>query len=109
MKIDVPDFKGYECLGLLNPELLFIEDVCVLANEGDYLVSFKEVKGTLKPKVQVCYRKVKPRRIVFEATGETRPPKKGEWHKTFFGDYCKAEQDFVEPREIYRVVEDSEK
>jgi hypothetical protein len=104
MKIDVPDFKGYECLGLLNPELLFIEDVCVLANEGDYLVSFKEVKGTLKPKVQVCYRKVKPKRIVFEATGENRPPKKGEWFKTTCGDYVTAIIDLDYSHEIYRVV-----
>jgi hypothetical protein len=44
------------------------------------------------------------KRVVFEATGENRPPKKGEWFKTTCGDYVTAIIDLDYSHEIYRVV-----
>jgi hypothetical protein len=48
------------------------------------------------------------KRVVFEATGETRPPKKGEWCKDNNGDFRKCLMDIPTEHEIYHVVEGDE-
>jgi hypothetical protein len=99
-KIDVPKFEGFECIGWAIPAenlpCSYIDGVRKSLQPG----------SVLETSHYICYRKIKPKRITFEFTGEDRAPRKDEWHQTFFGDICKAERDFIEPRKILRLVEE---
>jgi hypothetical protein len=60
--------------------------------------------------LKIPLKKVKPHRIVLEATGERRCPKMGEHFMSHDGGINTAVFDFREDEcEIYRLVEDSEK
>jgi hypothetical protein len=112
MKIEVPYFEGFEAFYGVPEEH---KDCYVPTCTGDELVHIEEAQAAHQHLhwPQICYRKVKPRRIVLEATGERRPPKEGEWFKD--GDGWLVPNDGVyslsrfEEYEIYRIVEDSEK
>jgi hypothetical protein len=105
-KIDVPKFEGFECAGILIPKEH--NDVYILNGMGDELELAKGIREPATNWAQLCYRKIKPKRITFESTGEVRPPKHGEYFKTAKSVFQidLAEFDYSSDYEIYRVVEE---
>jgi hypothetical protein len=76
-------------------------------NIDPYAAGLVEEGG--KTVMKLYLEKVKPHRIVLEATGEKRRPKKGEHFLSFDGGINTAVFDFREDEcEIYRVVEGDE-
>lgn len=66
--INVPTFDGYECIGMCVPK---DEDDCyVLNHDGSGLIEKRALTTEAKIWIQVCYRKIKPRRRVFECVSE---------------------------------------
>ncbi|SFI30858.1 hypothetical protein SAMN05428978_100534 [Nitrosomonas sp. Nm34] len=105
--INVPTFDGYECIGMRIP--MYEDDCYVLNTDGSSLIHRNGLTTDCKMWIQVCYRKIKPKRIVFEFTGEVRVPGKGEWYKTSTNDYMRCQTNFFDQnsiREIYRIVEE---
>lgn len=79
VEMQVPHFDGYECIGFDNPSV------------GEYVLSIdcsslEEIKRNGNYPKMICYRKKKPKRYVFEETGEVRKINKGEWYIDDYGD-----------------------
>lgn len=105
-KIDVPRFEGFECIGILIPGAR--NDLYLLTttlNGNLALVPSTDIAFALMP--QLCYRKIKPRRIILEETEEVRQAKSGEAYMNQLGDLvylasCGTSGEY----KIWRVVED---
>ncbi|WP_430228861.1 hypothetical protein [Nitrosomonas communis] len=105
-KIDVPTFDGHECIGMRVP--MYEDDCYVLNSDGSSLIHRNSLTTDCKMWIQVCYRKINPRRIVLEFTGEIRRAKPGEWFSE--GDskaYVRARsEETIQEFQIWRVVEE---
>ena len=101
-KIDVPKFEGFECIGVHIP----IEtgmDVYVLSMSGTGLHRCPVEIGN--GHAQLCYRKIKPKRVVFERVGPGIA-NAGEWIRTGCGDFIKLNSDRSTECDIWHQVEE---
>ena len=100
-KIDVPKFEGFEAFyGDPQSE----ESLCVLDGMGITLVPANGYVDT-----QICYRKIKPKRITLELTGKSdRDILEGEYLETDEGLLIPFAKVFGYPENfrIWRVVEE---
>jgi hypothetical protein len=101
--IDVPKFNGYEAFYGIPGEH---DDCYILIEDGSNIIHKDDCSKWCLKIAQICYRKIKPKRVTFEFTGEVRPPKRGEWHKGKNGDYEKARWNYETCFEIYVIVEE---
>jgi hypothetical protein len=100
VKIDVPNFKGFEAFyGDPVAEL----DVLILNGDGEKLV---RANGLAKP--QICYRKVKPHRVMMELVGTNTAAQPGEYYRLPDGTFMIEREDDIHSkhREVWRIVEE---
>lgn len=90
--IQVPMPEVYELSGEFRPP----KDEAYIDRNG------WRTQGTLdKPRLILRQRRFRPRRIVFEATGEYRAPRKGEWYRDCLGIIQLACSDYEFKSDIY--------
>ena len=102
-KINVPKFEGFECAGILIPKEH--NDVYILNGMGDELELAKVIREPATNWAQLCYRKIKPTRIVFERVGPGIA-NAGEWIRTGCGDFIKLNSDRSTECDIWHQVEE---
>lgn len=103
-KIDVPKFDGHECIGMQISH--GEDDIYVLNANGDGLNKSSDLIPFLQTITLLCYQKIKPKRFVFETTGEYRPPKIGEFYVSPLGIFQQADNNYSNPRAICKAVEE---
>jgi hypothetical protein len=98
VKIDVPIMPGYKCLGFVRPAFNL---PCHYLDDN-----FNLIEGGLSDSnLKVCYRKLEPKRISLESTGEIRFPKQYEWYRKGNAYTQAGTDEFYAQYEIYRIVE----
>lgn len=78
--IEVPHFEGYECIGIARPKENLPCKFIKMDEENNVLLFDASIDNYIP---RICYRKIKPKRYVFEETGEFRELQQGEIGASF--------------------------